>query len=185
MTEPRTLKTCQDCFTEIDARASFCPHCRLPQSRPGAWLKRHRILTVVLWILLFYAVIIPLALLMQYLFPTPFSNTALRSYNGEVKVASSRMVFGQSKDGPVVSVVGLLKNESDFGWRQLELDVQYFDRKGELIDVGADTRGYYLSTILPRGEIAFKFRGLADLPADDYASYKVFVRVAADARRWP
>ena len=185
MTETRTTKTCSGCFEEIDVRAVVCPHCRSPQTRRRAWLRRHPVTTGLLAVLAFYAVLIPMAMLMEHATSFVSPRSDLEPFDRQVSVASSRMVFGQSKDGPVVSVIGMLKNDSDLAWKRVELEVQLYNSTGELIDVGTDRWQRYVSEIAPQGEIAFKMRLVAEFPVKDYASYKLFVRGATDARSFP
>ncbi len=185
MTETRATKTCGSCFQEIDARALVCPHCRSPQTRRKVWMRRHPVVTGLLVVLGFYALIIPMAMFMEHATRSLSPRTDLEPFDGQVSVASSKMVFGQSKDGPVICVIGMLKNDSDLAWKRVELEVQFYDPAGELIDVGTNTRQRYISEILPHGEIAFKVRLVPDVPVEDYASYKLCVRSAADARSYP
>jgi hypothetical protein len=104
-------------------------------------------------------------------------------YAGEIEVTKSEMFFGESKDGPTVFVVGLLRNRSDVPWRKVGMGVRFLDAEGKLID--AAVKADYLRCILPRGETAFKVRTLADLPKERYASYEVVVHSAEDATaRW-
>lgn len=44
-------------------------------------------------------------------------------------------------------------------------------------------KDYYVSSIQPHGELAFKLRGPADLPRESYARCEVTVYSAKDARR--
>ena len=84
------------------------------------------------------------------------------------------------KCGPTVSVVGKLRNNSDIPWKDIYLEAQYFDSGGTMIDAnGAEQYGL---SILPHEEVAFRVRGPADRSETEYASHKVFVRSARDAR---
>ena len=149
-------------------------------------MKRHWLLTAVMTVLLCYALFIPLAMLMAYFFAPPLSRHDPQTFKGQVKVASSKMLFGRSdKDGPVVCVIGILKNDSDVGWKEAQLEAQFYDRTGQLIDVGTDQWQRVIFQVPPHGECAFKIRLPADHPTDSYASYKLFVRSAVDARSWP
>jgi hypothetical protein len=48
------MKKCKSCQTEIDAKATKCPHCQADQR---GWFRRHPILTGVLGLVLFFIVV--------------------------------------------------------------------------------------------------------------------------------
>lgn len=48
------MKKCKSCQTEIDAKASKCPHCKTDQR---GWFRRHPILTGLLGLFLFFIII--------------------------------------------------------------------------------------------------------------------------------
>ncbi len=187
MTEQRKTKTCAMCFEEIDERARKCPHCRHPQAGMSAWLSRNpaAILLIALIGLLLFLGGLELwgHFVASRLVPTSPDN--LRTFNGEVKVVSSKMVFGKAKEGTVVCVIGRIKNESEIAWKDLQIEAQFFDQAGKLIDVAIDPKYYFASEILPHGEGAFKVRAVADFPKETYASYKINVRSATDAKKFP
>jgi len=68
-------------------------------------------------------------------------------------------------------------------WKNVVIEVQYFDQNGKLI--GATAHEDRDLVLLPGGEHAFQVSASRDLPPDEYASQKVFVRDARDAARWP
>ncbi|MDY7011505.1 MAG: hypothetical protein SVV80_12255 [Planctomycetota bacterium] len=185
--EQRKTKTCAMCFEEIDERARKCPHCRSLQAGISAWLSRNpaAILLIVLIGVLFLFGGRGLwgSFLNSQLVPT--GQNDLRTFKGEVKVVSSKMVFGKSEEGPVVCVIGQIKNESEIAWKDLQIVAQFFDQSGELIDVAIGPEYYFASEILPHGEGAFKVRVIADFPKETYASYKINVRSATDVRKFP
>jgi len=123
-----------------------------------------------------------------WVFQRAFSSlqpTDLAGYSGQITVASSEMIFGRSSDGEVVSVVGVLKNESDVTWQKVVVEVRFLDPEGKLIDVGDNDKAVYYTSIIARGEAAFKVRSACDLPREKYADYRIRVRSARDARRFP
>lgn len=186
--EQRKTKTCAMCFEEIDERARKCSHCRGPQVGIYAWLSRNpaAILLIVLigTLLLFGGMELWGSFLKSRLLIT--NPDDLRTFRGEVKVVSSKMVFGKSKEGPVVCVIGQIKNESEIAWKDLQIEAQFFGQSGELIDVAVGKLQYWFASgILPHGEGAFKVRAVADFPKETYVSYKIHVRNATDARKFP
>lgn len=156
----------------MDARARRCPYC-------GQW-RGGPTLVLILMQLLWIAPLLLVQAVLYFRFQPVLGRDAGVPYRDQIEVTQSEMFFGQSKDGLTVSVVGMLKNRGDVTWREIGVEVQFTDPDGRIIDVEADE--HYLSRILPHGEMAFKLRTMAELPADRYASYKVFVRSAEDAR---
>ena len=77
----------------------------------------------------------------------------------------------------------MLRNESDVEWDQIEIEAQFYDPQGRLMDV--EVEKHYLEHLVPRGEMAFKVRLIADRPVDEYADHKVSVAYAEDIRRGP
>ena len=61
--------------------------------------------------------------------------------------------------------------------------VKVYDRDGQL--VGTKTEKDHALVLLPNSEHAFQVSSSAELPSGSYATQKVFVRDARDARRWP
>jgi hypothetical protein len=104
-------------------------------------------------------------------------------FHDQIVVGDSQVHYSQTEKGAFIAVVGMIKNNSKFSWKEVELEVQYFDKDGKLIDTKSDQE--YNVTILPLGERAFRIRAQADRPEAAYASHKVFVRAAKDGRsRW-
>jgi len=175
MSNEQQRRTCSECYEPMDARARVCPHCGRIQWR-RAW---PRMLAGFVPVLLLGVTLMAWGGWMKHRLMSSPNPEGLAAYAGQIKVTESRMEFGQSSDGPVVLVVGMLRNDSDIAWGNVKLDVRFFDPQGRLIDV--NVRDYYLSAIRPRGEMAFKLRGPADLPRQSYARYEVSVRSAEDA----
>lgn len=184
MTEQRPTKTCQMCYGQIDERARRCPHCRHPQTKLRSWFARHPLVTAAIIGVVVVGLMWLWAVTVQRLW-NPYRSGRACPYRDHIQVVSSETVFGDSKDGPVVCVIGTLENKSDVAWEQIQLEAQFLDSAGKLIDVAKEPRLYYVSHMLPRSQAAFKVRALRDFPKDKYASHKVFVRSAKDDRTWP
>ncbi|KPK64622.1 MAG: hypothetical protein AMK73_04595 [Planctomycetes bacterium SM23_32] len=85
--------------------------------------------------------------------------------------------------GPIVYVVGRMKNESDVAWERVGFQATFCDAGGRLID--AATEGDFPGMVLPHAEVAFKVSGSKHLPMSRYADHKVSVVEAEQARLWP
>jgi len=125
------------------------------------------------------------ALAVGLLFILFFSQVFRRSSNHaeQVEIGDSKMVYGKYDGNLTVSVIGMLKNTTDLPLEDLQLEAQFFDKAGDLLDVG--THNGYGETIPPSGEAAFKIQVYATHPVEEYASFRVFLRSAKDATAFP
>lgn len=90
------------------------------------------------------------------------------------------MHYSRLENSNTVVVVGYLRNESPYAWKAIQLEAQYFDARGKLIDTKTETLPYQE---LPAGVTqAFRIRGAAVEEKESYASNMIFVRTAVDAK---
>lgn len=168
-----STKPCPYCFQEVDSRTRKCPHCLSVQ---GTFM------ALIVFIIFLIAGVGGLAI---YVIENRFESLIMPSDSVEsrtdlvkqIEIVRSELLFGQLKDGLTVGTIGMLKNHADVRVTMTQLEVQYYDASGKLIDVNSMDR-YPGITIAPGGEAAFKISELADQPKDSYASHKVFVLAA-------
>lgn len=103
-------------------------------------------------------------------------------YRQQLVVVSSERHWSSATNGNFVSVIGQLRNDSPHAWKQIELEVQYFDDEGRLIDTRSET---LWATVPPGAVHSFRVRGSADKPESAYARHHVRVNWAKDVRTWP
>jgi hypothetical protein len=166
-------KVCPHCAETIKAAAKVCPRCR---SR----LERER-MTTGKWLQLgLYAVFsIPFALGAWWLRDMKRPGEPFENHRNQLVLSDTAMHFKHSEGTNIISTVGYLHNESPFPWRNIYLEVQYFDGDRRLVD----TKTEWLDQELPAGITeAFRIRAIAVEDAPAYVSNKVFVRAAVDAR---
>ena len=174
MNEGARTKECKICYQEIDERAKKCPYCRHWQQK---WhlVVSHPVTATTLMLLVvmgFYG------LLMVGILP---GGEDFAAYRDQFAVSESEMLFGEVDGESTVSVVGVVLNRSDITWEHIEIEVRFFDPEGKLIDTAGDMDVF--DTIAAGGEKSFKAMVEPHLPKEQYASYKVLVRSAKDARR--
>jgi hypothetical protein len=168
-------KLCRICQEPIRVAARACPHC-------GSWQLGSMSWQIVPLFVLIAALIAVLAVLVwrleRFNRQSGLGHSDAR-YAGEIRVASSRMLRGESKDGPTVFVVGIIENASDVSWGDIKIEARFLDAEGKLIDTEVEDFAFW--RIQPRGEMAFKVRTLAQLPAEQYVSHQVRVQSAERA----
>ena len=78
-------------------------------------------------------------------------------------------------------VIGKVKNLSPVEWKDVRFQVDFFDPKGQLFDTGQQEG--YTWRLLAGQETAFKVSFHRQFPKEKYASYKVRLISAVDARQ--
>ena len=100
-------------------------------------------------------------------------------YRDGISVVESRMNLQADDKQPMVNVVVLLTNKSEVAWKDVQMDLRFYDKTGTLIDANAySSRG----VVYPHGELAFRIKTPSCHSLSDYDSYKIYVRSARDAR---
>jgi hypothetical protein len=102
-------------------------------------------------------------------------------HRNEISVVNSQFSHRMNESNLWNTVVGTLTNNGDIGWKDVEVEAQFFDKSGKIIDAITVRDEYSGIIILPHGEAAFKIEGKAARPAIDYVTNKLYVRWAKDA----
>lgn len=168
------FKICRYCSEKIDADAKVCPRC-------GQWLslfsfKNPAILVAVLcvWTAL---TLIAFDLVMRKHFSPGIDFSPYRS---QLYITESRMAFRTNyfEKAPVVSVIAIMTNQTDLAWKDIPLEVRFFDKSGTLVDVG---KSYGPQIFYPKSDAAVRIETEAVHPLTDYDSYKIYIESAKDA----
>jgi hypothetical protein len=101
------------------------------------------------------------------------------------EVMESNVSERVTSNAAYVVVTGLLTNGSDYSWKNVGVEAQLFDHKGHIIDVIQAPTDYGGLAVSRHSVAAFKIESRTGHNLKDYASHKVFVRWAKDARSWP
>jgi hypothetical protein len=173
-------KICRQCKEEIKASAKKCRYCHSIQGGIGATLSNPAYAPLI-----GIAMAVPFMLVAYYFFISRLGRDEreFEKYRSLVVVQDSKIHTAKEGDNNFVSTIGVIKNNSDKKWKELRIEVQYFNQSGALIDTQSDTD--YSLVLLPNTEHAFRVREPADKPEAEYASHKVFIRDAKNADSWP
>ena len=179
MTDPESTKVCPLCAETIKPAAKVCPHCRHWQRK---WSLQNPQIGAMIYLAVVSIAFVGAGIFVEQLF-SPGRNFA--EYQDQIAVRESRLSHRMGSSNLLVTVVGVVTNRSEFGWKEVTLEAQMFDDRGALIDVIAHSSGYAGVTISPHGEAAFKMEGRAAHQESRYASHKVSIRWAKDISDWP
>jgi RNA polymerase subunit RPABC4/transcription elongation factor Spt4 len=169
-------KACGLCAEPIRVAAKICPYCRSMQPR---WKRQKQFEQ---WISLGAAFLMMIGLICSFAWLlSPGRDFAL--FQSQFTVVNPEMSFNVTTKGNYISTIGQVRNGSPYAWKDVYVEVQYFSKEGKMIDTC--TWEDYSEIILAGATQAFKVRGLADKPASQYSTQKVFIRSAKDARKWP
>lgn len=176
MNENVETKPCAFCAEPIRVAARICPYCRSLQPR---WRLKKQIEA---WGTL--AIMLIMACGLIYFLGSTFGpGRDFERFQNQITIISPEMHFSQMTNGNFISTIGQIRNGSPYAWKDLQLEVQYFDKDGRMIDTRTEDR--YMEIIPAGATQAFRIRGPADKPESAYSTQKVFVRSAKDSRKWP
>ena len=105
---------------------------------------------------------------------------SFEAFSSQVHVTHSELQLGELPAGPTVAVVGTIHNDSNIAWKDLTIEVQFFDKSHKLIDT--KQRRDYLLSLPPKNNCAFKVSQPREFTLADYASHEVRVVGAHDAK---
>ena len=173
-------KTCRMCRMEIHAEAKKCPHCHQLQNKLSQLISQWGHIVVLLPLLV---ILIFIPLMTKHFINMFEAGEEFAEYSSQVIVTESDLSFGERDGEATVCVIGRVKNQSPIDWKEISLQVAFFDSLGNLIDADQDFEYYYK---LPAGtEIAFKVSFPREFPQEIYNEYKVSVIHATELKdRW-
>ena len=170
-------RICPFCAESIKQEAKVCPRCR-------QWLtlRSLRNPAITVWIygfphLLFYALLamVILTALNRSQNPKPDYTAFVNS----LRVMESQMNWAETSSGPRIYITGILTNQSEFAWRDIELECRFLDTKGRLMD--AD-HPHVALTIQPHDDTAFCAVVTPSHATNDYASFRLSVSTAQNTK---
>ncbi len=177
MSEEHAMKTCPMCCMEIPSKAKKCPYCRHWQHRLWTVMNHPGIVVLFCFLPLAAAYAAMLMVLGQ-----PFREwERFSAYSDQITITESKLEFGEGQCGPVVAIVGKLKNLSPVDWKDVRFHVDFYNPKGDFFDTGQQEAFTY--RLLAGQETGFKVSLRREFPEKEYASYKARVISALDSRQ--
>jgi hypothetical protein len=175
MDAPLTMKTCKMCCMEISQQARKCPHCHHFQNR-WSMVMFHPAFAACFAILPMIAMLIVFATLFD-------RGEDYETYRSQILITDSQIVFGDTKSGATVAVIGNITNASQISWTEIQFHVDFLDAAGKRADVGQ--REEY-SFRLPAGQAtSFKVSFRREFSETNYVTPVVRVVSAKDVKaRW-
>jgi hypothetical protein len=170
-------RTCPYCAESIKHAAKVCPRCR-------QWLTLRSIRNPAInaWVLGFPALAIwaLMAMLMltavdRILNPKPDYTAFINS----LRVLESQMNWAETSNGPRIYITGILTNQSEIAWRDVELECRFLDAGGRLMDAAHPHAGL---TIQPHDDTAFRATVTPSHPSNDYSSFRLTVATARNTK---
>src|SRR3974390_1967691 len=142
-----TSKICPYCAEQINATAKACPHCRL-------WLSPFSLRNVS-----FFGVVAIFCLAAMTIGMMVKLNRMLDPgrdfgpYRGSLSIVESRMNLQDVEKESSVNVVTIITNKSEIAWKQIQLEIRFFDKTGTLVDA----RTFKDDTVVyPHSDTAFR-----------------------------
>ena len=178
MSDPEK-RICPFCAEAINLKAKLCPRCR-------QWLTwrsfRHPVVMVLFHLVPLTIIwagwgILLLSMLSSFQNPKPYYS----EFPNSLKILESRMNWVKTENGLCIYITGILTNTSQVTWNGTEFDCRFFDSHGLMIDAGTG-RGYF--TVPPAEDAAFRVGINPTAPTNEYASFKIFVSNARNAKGW-
>lgn len=163
-------KKCRMCKNDIDKDAKKCPYCRSVQS----WLY-HPFIIVAAILVPYLIMILVLGMMLHDIVDEgePFEN-----YRDALVISESELAFGDKNGESTVVIVGKIQNKSNVNWEYLRLQVNCYNRQGELFDTHQDS---CYSLLVPAGTtIPFKVSFVREFSESDYSEHEVVTIHAKD-----
>jgi hypothetical protein len=180
--EENNTKICKMCYKEIPSKARKCPYCQHWQSKFSmiAW---NPALPVVIFLLPFAFFMYMIGGMLN-MFDRGEDFTP---YRDKITITGSELKFGEKKVcetvAETVAIVGTMSNSSSIPWKDVQIEVRFYDSDGKMID--SEQQKDYPLEVPADGNAAFKVSTLREFPKEQYVTYQVSIISARDARtRW-
>jgi RNA polymerase subunit RPABC4/transcription elongation factor Spt4 len=174
MSEQTAMKTCRMCAMEIPAKAKKCPYCHHWQNWYRIFAPNKSLMAGLIIVIL---VLICFQIVMNKMFDR---GRGFAPYRSQISLLDTEMVFGDGQCGPIIAIMGRIKNDSDVVWRDVQYEVEFHDAAGKMVDTVQG--GQYSSVVQAHQIHPFKFSSEREFPKESYVSFQIRVLTARDAK---
>ncbi|MDD5140334.1 MAG: FxLYD domain-containing protein [Verrucomicrobiales bacterium] len=98
---------------------------------------------------------------------------------GSLQILQSNMFFKDTTNGPRIYITGILTNQSQIAWHDIEFECRFVGTNGNLIDAYT-SRSY--STIQANDDSAFRVTVAPIKDFQEYANMKLFISNARNVK---
>ncbi len=168
-------KICKMCRMEIPKDARKCPYCQHFQNR-ASMVMFHPAFGVIFACLPMIALLVFFSIMFD-------RGEDYQNYKGQITISDSQLVFGDTKSGATVGVIGTVKNNSTIPWKEIRFHIDFFDAAGKRVDVRQDEQ--YTYCLPSHDSLSFKVSFRREFPETSYVRHEIRVVSAKDGRaRW-
>jgi len=171
------LHSCKYCCSEISSAAKICPFCRSSQNNKAPLIQFGVFLAIFIPLLF---IVFPLKKCPEY---KPRATQVFSNFKDQITIKSSEYSISdceRCKNKYGISTIGIISNNTPYSWESLKIEIRFYNKEGALIDSMSQ---YDMgSAIMPNGEYSFRVLEEASAPKEAYASHKVFINGAHEAR---
>ena len=172
-----STKLCPFCAEKIPSPAKICPRCR-------QWISlrsfRNPVVGLVVSLCVLFVIVGSLSFMFARFFGR-FSNPPpyYAEHIGSLKIISSEMFFKNTTNGPRIYITGMITNQSQIAWREIEFECRFLGTNGSLIDAYT-SRSY--STVQGNDDGAFRLTVTPIKEFQEYANLKLFISNARNVK---
>ena len=96
-----------------------------------------------------------------------------------LKILESQMFFKDTTNGPRIYITGILTNQSQTAWRDIEFECRFLGTNGNLIDAYASRPSM---TVQAKDDSAFRVTVVPIRNFQEYANLKIFISNARNVK---
>lgn len=170
-------RECPFCAETIRREPKVCPRCR----QWLTWRSIHNpVISIWVYGLPHLAILALLGVFMltslnRILNPKP----DYMEFPDALRVIQSQMIMVETSNRPRIYITGILTNQSEVAWRDIEVECRFFDAAGRLLDAG---HPHVALTIQPHDDSAFRTGVSPAHPTNVYASFSISVCAARNTK---